>query len=188
MLPNQNEVEAVEGLLPIPDMRAWWQITNPFGQYLWMVKPPGEWMTVMRFDEWLVSSSPAVPLDVEWEKVFTMLKRHQATLLGRLSGAGIIAIAVAGPDSPWLPLTPGYRMVVADPLSVLGATEDDLRSVSEDRMDWPAGLLEPSIIHMQSAHSLKQREHRESWLAQYPEGMWLVSVQDGRFRVFEVLN
>lgn len=198
----EEEVNAAVDLLSKPDLRSWRQITNPLGSYVWTVKPPGEWFTLIRFNEFLVTSDMRVPLEgVEWDKVFDKLGRHRAAMLCRLSGADVIGIAVAGPDSPWLPLMPGFKTSTAvgesEARALVNMTSDQIAAVmtpdyltelSSDRSYWPEGLLEPCIIHIQSAHSLIVSKHRKSWLDKYPEGLWLETVQDGKFVIFEVLS
>ncbi len=190
MLPN--EAEAIAALNSTPDIEILsWRQAAPTAQYLWTVKPPGTWVKVVRFDEWTLVSDADVPLEMEWDLVYSMLGRHKASLLCRLTGdSHLIAIASARPDGPWLPLMPGYGATVEGPLSfdIGSATQKDLEKLSAEGHKWPGGLLEPSVIHMQTAHSLTAPGHRESWLDKYPEGMWLLSVQDGLMKIFEVLS
>ncbi len=177
----------------IPDSQSWRNIPNLGNTFVWQVKPPGVWVILMRQDEWLVTSNLHVPLDVDYEAVYTMLAAHKSALLCRLdSDIGLVGIAASKVGERFIPLIPGFLGaasklmlpdgVVSNPAEVF----DEL--VAENDPSWPAGIQKPSIIHLQSAHSLLQADHRLSWLKKCPEGLWLLTSDPKGFQIYEVLG
>jgi hypothetical protein len=172
---------------PRPVVDSWRAIVHPKASYLWEVKPPGRWVSILRHDELLVTTDPAIPLDVDYAHVFEMLKVHGAALLARLdSEFGLIAVAVSKPNEPFTPLIPGYHAsALVDTTSL---TLEGIEQLSERGYEWPEGLQKPSIIGMQAALALSSAEHRTYWLKACPEGLWLLSTASRQaLTIYEVL-
>lgn len=167
------------------------------GSMVWQVRPPGEWVGFVKVESLLLSTSAQIPLDVDYESVWRMLGDpiEYNQLLCRLSPEeGLIAFAVKRGPAPFEPLTPGFQAVSKSPLIVSSEVEKErqLRELSQSGFDWPAGLQQPSIIHIQSPLPLFQTEHYVQYKMEYPEGIWLTCrVRDekagiDRLDIFEV--
>jgi hypothetical protein len=184
---RQEEATVALGAIEMPTMATWRAILNPFGSYLWQVRPPGEWVVLSRQHEELITTSPLIPLDVDYGHIFQMLVSHGAALLCRLDGrAGLIGIAAKKTTGPFLPMMPGFMVNTRQNVGKMGAAE--LAVLSQVGHDWPEGLQKPSIIGIQSASSLVSPAHRESLLRDKPEGVWLLGVSGVHLRIFEVLS
>jgi hypothetical protein len=181
-----EETAVALGTIEMPTIATWRAILNPHGSYLWQVKPPGEWVVLLRQHEELISSSEGIPLDVDYNHVFQMLASHNAVLLCRLdSKVGLIGIAARKPVGPFLPMMPGMFSINQD---VSKMSAGGLAAVSQTGHPWPEGLKKPAIIGIQSASSLISPAHRDSLLHTMPEGVWLLGVSGTHLRIFEVLS
>ncbi len=187
---SQSPTEVMTDLeaQPLPTIRTWRAIPNTFGQFVWQAKPPGKWVVLLRFDEQLITSDADVPLEVDYAGTFDMLSEHRASLLARADPEiGLTAVAVRKRGQPFTPCTPGYFAQ-----TTIDARRLDLEGVehlSATGYSWPEGLNEPSVIGIQSAHSLGDPVHRRSWIERCPEGLWLLSVNkiEG-LQIYEVLS
>ncbi len=185
--PTPYEVfEEIVGL-PMPTLQPWQNIAKPNSTFLWSVKPPGEWITLLRYDELLVTSDPNIPLEVDYEHVYAMLAEHKSALLARLDPeVGLIGVAARKPKQPFTPLMPGFSATAMIDPRTLDTT--GVEQLSEKDHDWPEGLQKPSIIGMQAAFSLNNPVHRADWLEKYPEGIWLMNATSHALLIYEVLS
>ena len=169
MAPNSNEVATVVQAINLPALRSWRAIANPFSQYMWQAKPPGVWVVLLRFDEFLVTTSDAVPLDVDYAGVFDSLKAHKGALLARVdSTVGLIGIAIKTGTSEFMPWMPG-----------LSIDETVLAQMSEEpevpSFEIPEGLLPPAIIKVDLPTDLHTAGLRKDLLRLSPGGVWLMA-------------
>ncbi len=154
-------------------------------QFLWEVRPPGDWVGIVRFEEELISTSASIPLDVDYSAVWEMLAEHGCILLARVhEDTGLVAVAVKRPNEPYQPLMPGYFAHTA--IDVTKLDVEGVERLSEEGYDWPEGLLKPVIIGMQNSMSLGIEETVIRTRTEYPEGVWLLTVVQGRLDIFEV--
>lgn len=186
--PNPQEAVTLISELKPPQLKSWKLIPNLFSPYIWQDKPPGKWVVIVRLDEWLISSSGDIPLDVDYQCVYDMLREHKAALLCRLDpDIGLIGFAVKSAIGPFTPLVPGFTASTAIDIRTLDAQGMETL-VENEAAKWPEGLQKPAIIHVQAPHSLAQMEHRLSWLKQSSTGIWLVALKDEKLEIYEVLG
>lgn len=183
---NPQLVQQTLDRVTCPTIHSWREMENPFRQFVWSVRPPGRWAAILRYGDWLFTSDPNVPLEVDWAHVYRMLGHHRAALICRLSEIGLIAVAVQKFGDTPTPLMPGFTATGAIDLKTLDA--EGIEQVAEQDHDWPEGLLKPEILHLQTAHSLQDPAHRQSWLEKCDEGLWLLTVTENQLKIFEVLS
>ncbi len=172
-----------------PPVQSWRQMSplvNPLGQCLWLARPIGEWVTVLRYEDELIVSSADVPLELEWEKLHEMLRVHGAILHAMLGLQGFTAVLVESPDGDQLPLMPGY--FAGTVIDVKSLDKEGTEDLSEQGHDWPEGLAEPWILALDKVASLVNPEHRKSYLKTVPYGIWVLAVLSGKVHVYEVLS
>ena len=181
-----------------PQVESWRRMSpvlNTKGQFLWEVRPPGNWVSVLRYDRELISTSAAVPLDIDWAGIYEMLAIHKGVLHARCSPeVGLIAVAAQRPGEPATPLMPQFS-APGSVMSILNLDAKGLEELAEKEPEgWPVGLQMPSIIGMQAVFGLGRPEddpetlHRAHYLRQYPEGIWLLTSAIGRLHIYEVLS
>ncbi len=161
-----------------------------YGQYAWTIRPPGVWVSVIRYEDVLIITNDEIPMSVveavDWGALYLMLRYHKATLFSRLHpDYGLIGIAAKQFDEPALPLLPGFTATTDQDLSQMDAKGVEM--LIEQQHDWPGGLLAPSVLFVQQANSLKNPEHRASWIQKCPEGLWLMGVIEDELKIYEVL-
>ena len=179
---------AVLDAVEFPEVRSWRQLeigVSPKGQFLWCARPVGKWVAVVRYEDQLVVTDAGVPLDVDWLKLYVMLRTHGAVLYSVLGDQGLVAIAVQQVGEVPSPLAPGFKATVAIDPRKLDAK--GLEELSEQGYDWPHGLARPWILHMGTMLPLRTNEHRLDYLGKVPHGLWLVSAAQGKLRIYEVL-
>ena len=165
----------------LPALTSWRTIVNPFSHYVWQTKPPGAWVVLLRLDEYLLTSSDQVPLDVDYAHIYEMLTAHKSALLCRLDDAvGLIGIAVRQAHFDFVPWLPG---VAADEATLESL---DMEKIKE-YCDGPEGLQLPSIINIEPADPLQNPITRRDWLKTCPTGLWLMSLK-GEPAIYEVVS
>ncbi len=185
---DEDRAAAVEAIT-MPVVRSWRQMDpriNPLGQMLWTGRPEGSWVAVLRYENELITTSPDVPLDLEWDKVYQMLAGHGATLYAVSGEQGLVAVAVSKAGKGAVPLMPGFFAHMTIDPRVLDAV--GMERLSEEGHDWPKGLARPWILGMDKPSSLVITEHRQHWLAQAPAGLWILAMLDDTMQVYEVLS
>lgn len=180
-------------LAPIPLLCDWRMAEDKRAQCLWQAKPPGHWVGLLRLDEYLVTTDPAIPPpdEVDYEAIYYMLTEHRASMITRfdcIGGIGLIAVAVRKHGDPYTPCTPGYSAPENVPLGEEPQNPLGVESVQEKEYIWPVGLHEPSIIGFNPLYILNLPEQREGWLKKCPEGLWLLNVRNRRLEIYEVLS
>ena len=181
-----------------PQVESWRQMSpvlNTKGQFLWEVKPPGSWVSILRYEQELISTSAAVPLDINWAEVYEMLAVHGGVLHARCSPeVGLIAVAAQRPGETAQPLMPQFT-APGSVVDILNMDAKGLEELTEQGPEgWPGGLHMPSIIGMQAIWGLGEPDdspetlHRAHYLKQYPEGIWLLTSAAGRLHIYEILS
>ncbi len=157
-----------------------------YGQYVWTIRPPGEWCGIVRYREVLITTDEEVPLAIDWSEIYRQLKTHRSILWGRLSSQiGLIGIAVQLHGQPATPLMPGFTAETMQNVEEMDAK--GIEQIAEQAHDWPGGLLAPSVLFVQQANPLKNPEHRATLLEKCPEGAWLLGVVKDELKIYEVL-
>ncbi len=192
-----NRVKAVNNILNDPGIMSWWtlfphlrkehltakatSISNK--QFLWVARPPGIWVTIVRYENELIATNGFFPLQLEWNKVHYMLKEHGAGLICRASEAvGLVPVFMQLPNGVVTPLALGFGNV--RDFNPLLEKNLAIETIAEEERDWPTGLTKPHIIGVESAVKLIDTSSREKLIREY-EGVWLLSPGEA---VYEVRN
>ncbi len=189
LVDDPDKISVVEAV-KFPEVTSWRLMpahVNPMSDFLWTAKPPGTWVALVRYEEELISTSANIPVEIDFEMIYDMLSVHGAGLLARTGELGLIAVAVYHPENGTVPLNPGFTAHVMYDITKLGP--EGLETLSEKGHDWPEGLAEPWVLHMQSAHQLDQQAHRDTYLSQVGgHGLWLLKPVAGIMYIYEVLS
>ena len=141
----------------------------------------------MRYEDELIVTDAAVPLDVEWVKIHDMMRVHGTVLFCTLGASGFVAVAIQLPGEPPTPLMPGFMANTL--IDVTKLDTDGLEELSEIGHSWPEGLEKPSIIGLDKVASLKDTEHRLHYLKMVePFGLWILTVVMGKLLIYEALS
>ena len=193
---DEKRVQVVERVDGEPNIETWWtlfphlqkahltatstSISNK--QFVWVARPPGVWVAIIRYENELIATNGFIPLRLDWEKVYNMLKEHGAGLICRASSqVGLVPVFVQAAGSPITPLVTGFGHVEKfNPL--LTDKPVGIEDITEQSGDWPDGLLKPCIIGVDSAVKLLNVESREKLLENY-SGIWLLSPGESIYEV-----
>ncbi len=181
----------------VPEVVSWRAMAppiSPWGNFLWTARPPGTWVSLVRYEDELISSSASIPLDVDYAKVYEMLPVQGSALLARVSDMGLVAVAVWHPTKGGTPLAPGFKAnTKEDVLAVArsgvlpaGFAKAMVEELSEEGHDWPDGLMEPWVLWMKSAHDLGIK-HEEYVAQTQGNGIWLLTAAESALRIYEVI-
>jgi hypothetical protein len=189
---DSQRVEAVKSVIDSPAIETWWKLfphlqrehltdtnmTVSNKMFLWVARPPGVWVTIVRYKTELIATNGYFPLEAEWEKVHDMLKIHGAGLICRASNdIGLVPVFVQAPGEIPSPLAPGFAQQIQDigekgPLDIV--VTPGVQLIEEQIVNWPEGIVRPFIIRLDSARKLMDEEEREKLVAQH-KGIWLLA-------------
>ncbi len=192
-----DRVKVVAKIQVDPGIQSWWtlfphlrrehltakatSISNK--QFLWVARPPGVWVTIVRYKNELIATNGFFPLELEWNKVHYMLKEHGAGLICRTSeSVGLVPVFVQSSKGVISPLVTGFGHV--RDFNPLLEKNLAVENIVEDEKDWPDGMTRPHIIGVESAVKLIDTRSREKLIREY-EGVWLLSPGEA---VYEVRN
>jgi len=192
---DKDRVKIVKNIQSEPVIETWWKLfPHLLGehltakstslsnkQFLWVARPPGVWVTIVRYENELIATNGFFPLSLEWNKVHYMLKEHGAGLICRASEhVGLVPVFIQNKGGVLTPLVTGFANV--PDFTPLKDEPLGVEVIEEEERDWPNGMTKPCIIKMESAVKLIDAPAREKIIKEY-EGIWLLSPGDSVYEV-----
>ena len=188
---DEDRVRVVNAVNSQPAIEMWWglfphlqqqhltsqSISKANQQYLWVARPPGIWVTIVRYENELIATSGFIPIEAEWNKVHALLKEHGAALICRASQEiGLVPVFVQAPQGEITPLATGFGLKAAEAIkgSPLDNETKAVVELEEVAVDWPNGLTKPYIIGLDTAKKLMDEEFRAETIKKYT-GVWLLA-------------
>ena len=186
-----DRVKVVEAVNSQPTIEMWWKlfphlqqehltsqnVSKANQQYLWVARPPGIWVTIVRYENELISNSGFIPLEAEWNKVYALLREHGAAMICRASQEiGLVPVFVQLPNQEITPLATGFGKEAEKAIdgSPLDKEVQSVVSLEEQQVDWPNGLVKPYVICLDTAKKLMDEDFRAETVKKHT-GVWLLS-------------
>lgn len=185
----------------VPKVESWWalfphlQREHLTGQnmqessqaFLWVARPPGIWVCIVRYEEELIANCGFFPLEADWERVHQMMREHGAGLICKASHEiGLVPVYAQAPGGVPTPLAPGFGKEINDisEESVLGPKAKGREmTIKEKEINWPDGVIRPFIIGLDTGRKLMDEKVRQALVEQH-SGIWLIAMNKP---VYEVL-